>query len=86
MSVFGITRSKEVKSSRGVKDKYQEYFLARVYNFHSDLRGQGSTLAEKEKKLSEYAKTIPEKRTNPVWEINGELFILKKISCVFTGF
>ena len=46
LSVGGKTKAKEYKSSLGIKDKYQEYFLEHLGNFQTNLQGRA---AEKEK-------------------------------------
>ena len=65
----GITKAKEMKSKFGVKDKFQEYYLEKIFDFQSKLRGRSD---EKEKQLTVFAKTLPKKTNNPIWRLQSE--------------
>ena len=79
LSVGGKTKAKGMKSSLGIKDKYQEFFLEHLGTFQTNLRGR---TVEKEKLLADYAKTMPEKVNNPVWRLKGECHYTVFVQCV----
>ena len=62
------TKGKKLKTTKGVKDTYQEYFIERIQKFTRNLRGNGR---DKQRKINNFVGTLPANTNNPVWKIKG---------------
>jgi hypothetical protein len=82
-SVGGMTAFKQKRTSSGVKDSFQAFFVDQIF---ATARKKGLRKEQKQQCIVDLVTTFPEedRRISPVWRIKGESSVLRRLRIEFT--
>ena len=68
-TVGGYTKAKQMRTSTGIKDTFQDTFIERIKSFAKKLRGSTD---ERQRAIDDMiAREFPKDTISPIWRIEG---------------
>ena len=80
--VGGITKSKKLKTTHGLKDKYQEFYLEKITLYLQSLSGYLGQ--QKQDKVDKFVKSLQHYLMNPAFCLKGKCYAYFKDWSDFT--